>query len=101
MDLKENDLTIFIVTIIFALICLFAILVFIEFIELNFLGISYMTKKNIELRAQLDTNEVNGEKNNKDRTTVHGEEYDINFNDNKPSTENELIFMDDKHSNDE
>ena len=35
-------------------ICIFMILVFIEIIELNFLGLSTMTKKNIELRAQLD-----------------------------------------------
>ena len=31
------------------------ILIFIEIIELNFCGLSYMTKKNIELRAKLDS----------------------------------------------
>ena len=31
------------------------ILVFIEIIELNFFGLSKMTKKNIELRARLDS----------------------------------------------
>ena len=33
------------------------ILVFIEFIQLNFLGLSKMTKKNIDLRAKNETME--------------------------------------------
>ena len=37
------------------LISSFMILVFVEIIELNFFGLSYMTKRNIELRAQLDS----------------------------------------------
>ena len=96
INLKENDLITFIITIIFTLICLFTILVFIEIIELNFLNLSYMTKKNIELRAQLDTNIANGEKN---RTTSG--EYDVNFNDNKSSYENELICLDNRVLNNE
>ena len=101
MDLSENDLTTGVITIIFTLICLFTILVFIEIIELNFFGLSYMTKKNIELRAQIDTNIANVEdKNNKKRTTTYGE-YDVNFNDNKSSYENELILLDNRTSNDE
>ena len=40
-------------------ICIFMLLVFTEIIELNFLGLSKMTKRNIELRAQIDSvNEI-------------------------------------------
>lgn len=37
------------------LFCSFMIFIFIEIIELNFCGLSYMTKRNIELRARLDS----------------------------------------------
>ena len=37
------------------LLCTFMILVFVEIIELNFCGLSKMTKENIELRARLDS----------------------------------------------
>ena len=40
---------------IFLIISIFMVLVFIEIIHLNFCGLSYMTKKNIEERARLDT----------------------------------------------
>ena len=40
---------------IFIIICIFMVLVFIEIIQLNFCGLSIMTKKNIEKRARLDT----------------------------------------------
>ena len=33
------------------------ILIFVEFIELNFLGLSEMTKRNIEIRAKLESQE--------------------------------------------
>ena len=45
------------------IICPFMILVFIEIIELNFCGLSEMTKKNIALRAKLDA-EMNEESDN-------------------------------------
>ena len=51
-DTDNLAASIFVIFLIF--ICIFMILVFIEIIELNFLGLSTMTKKNIELRAQLD-----------------------------------------------
>ena len=40
---------------IFIIICIFMVLVFIEIIQLNFCGLSTMTKKNIEERAKHDT----------------------------------------------
>ena len=54
--IKEYDgnLRIIISTIVCIIICLVMILIFIEIIELNCCGLSYMTKKNIELRAKRD-----------------------------------------------
>ena len=46
-----------IVVIVILLIYTFMILVFVEFIQLNFLGLSKMTKKNIDLRAKYETME--------------------------------------------
>jgi len=62
------------------IICPFMILVFLEIIELNFCGLSYMTKKNIELRANLDSianeeNDIN--KENDEEISIGGDEYSI------------------------
>ena len=40
-------------------------LVFIEVIEINCFGLSYMTKKNFEIRAQLDSFEIEEDNKNK------------------------------------
>ena len=58
-----------------------------------------MTKKNIELRAQLDTNMANVKENNK-RTMSYGD-YCISINDNQISNNNELLYLDNNSSNDE
>ena len=57
-SLNEMDLFIILSTIVFLIIYIFMILVFIELIELNFLGLSKMTKRNIELRAKLESMEA-------------------------------------------
>ena len=57
LSIDEFDLLPAIFTVIIFIIEVFMILVFIEIIELNFLGLSTMTKKNIELRAQLESME--------------------------------------------
>ena len=67
---------IYIVYSVFILICLFFICVYIEIIELNFWGLSYMTKKNIELRAQTEKEINNNEDNYEDESNEdisHGE----------------------------
>ena len=77
---------------------MFFILVFLEIIELNCCGLSYMTKKNIELRAQLDI-ELN--KNNKDENInnkIPLEGYNFKLEDNDPK---ELILIDTNSSNEE
>ena len=98
IDLNENDLLTSILTIIFILICLFAIFVFIEVIELNFLGLSHMTKRNIDLRSRLDTLSTDI-KESDEIVTYKG--YDINFNNNNDNdeNENELVNLGEKHLN--
>ena len=55
------------IAIVCVIINIFMILIFVEFIELNFLGLSKMTKRNIELRARNesideDLNDITSEK---------------------------------------
>ena len=66
-------------------------LIFIELIELNFCGLSYMTKKNIELRAKLDS-EINI--NDLDKK-VDYEGYSLTFKNDtiKVNDVNELITI--------
>ena len=54
MKSNQNSLVVSIISMISIIIALIMILVYIEIIELNFCGLSDMTKKNIELRAQID-----------------------------------------------
>ena len=58
-----------------------------------------MTKKNIELRAQLDS-KITNEKDN-DKIAMTFRDYYININDNQTSNENELLYLDTNSSNDE
>ena len=53
-NIKEVDALIIVFQVIGVPINIFVILVFIEIIELNFLGLSKMTKRNFELRAKLE-----------------------------------------------
>ena len=80
---NSNFYIMIIVYSIFLIISVFVVLVFIEIIHLNFCGLSYMTKKNIEERARLDSmlNDDNDDdekndyiiKNNDDETINLGE----------------------------
>ena len=90
--INKTKTKIFIFDSIIILIYVFVILIFVELIELNFLGLSKMTKRNIELRAE---NEYM--------------EYDINnimiddnitLDDYKFELGNEQITNEDKVSND-
>ena len=56
---KENlGISLFLIIGIGICICMLMLLVFTEIIELNFLGLSTMTKKNIELRSQFDSSAI-------------------------------------------
>ena len=69
---------------IFIFIVIFIVLVFIEIIQLNFCGLSTMTKKNIEIRARLDsemTNEdddiIKADIKYRDTENINLEEYNV------------------------
>ena len=67
-----------IVVIVILLIYTFMILVFIEFIQLNFLGLSKMTKKNIDLRAKNETMEYDiNDIINDDEITLDGYKFEL------------------------
>jgi len=78
---KINNYKIYqiIINIFLMLICSFMILVFVEIIELNFCGLSKMTKRNIEFRARIDSlvscnNDIN-ENKNVDDTIIDLKDY--------------------------
>ena len=88
------------------IICPFMVLVFLEIIELNFWGLSYMTKKNIELRAQLDsiTNDENDDNNNNiriDEQEIYAgsDEYSISIS-HSPTKSSNLIRLESFDEND-
>ena len=62
-------------------ICIFMILVFIEIIELNFFGLSTMTKKNIILRSKKESIDVGSF--HKDDIVVNIQGYTLNFEEDK------------------
>jgi hypothetical protein len=83
---EKIEAYVIILSILFFIIGLFMILIYIEIIQLDFCGLSNMTIKNIQLRAQLDCLE-NIEKSEDDKYEIDtkGDEYTIeltedNFN---------------------
>ena len=52
---QNLDISLYITIGIGICICVLMLLIFTEIIELNFLGLSKMTKKNIELRSRIDS----------------------------------------------
>ena len=54
------------------------ILIFVEIIQLNFFGLSYMTKKNIEIIARIDFNLADNEEDNKSKIDYQDYTIDIN-----------------------
>ena len=79
IEIKEYNSWQIVCNIFLMLICSFMILVFVEIIELNFCGLSDMTTKNIELRAQLDcldnNNEINGENDDNKSSFIDLKDY--------------------------
>ena len=82
-------------SIIIIIICFLMILIFVEIIELNFCGLSYMTKKNIKLRAQKDSDLVGNEDDNE--TKVNYQDYSVELIETKLS---EKFLIDSKSDND-
>ena len=78
---------------IFLIISIFMILIFTEIIQLNFCGLSKMTKINIEKRAELDTIDSNSYIENDDNDIVSENDNDIvNNSDNRNSNINSNRF---------
>ena len=88
----------YVIALIIAVIVLFFVLVFIEIIELNCFGLSYMTKRNIELRARLDTYISNDDE--KSNIEISYEGYTIELKNNK-TNEIGLNIIDTNSSNDD
>ena len=90
--LNEEFNYFYLICIIILFICLFFILVFIEIIELNCFGLSYMTKKNIELRAQLENNinSIDEDNDEKSDNEVPYEGYIIELNNNEHNGFNDV-----------
>ena len=83
IDQSYHPLHFCITIILMVIILFFLVLVFTEVIELNCFGLSYNTKKNIELRAQLDS-ELNDNEDyniNSDKIILLEEGYNINLED--------------------
>ena len=82
------------------LACLFILLIFTEIIEINFLDLSIMTKKNIELRALIDASisEKEEEEDIEDKK-INYEGYEIDFRNEKSNEPKELIPIDMESSN--
>ena len=99
--LDKMDLFIIFYSIVFLIIYIFMILVFIELIELNFLGLSKMTKRNIELRARLESMEsiefdINDFSDADDKTDTIIEGYVI-YDENGVELNNDKITTDGKN----
>ena len=93
IDKFDSNLRIIISTIVCIIVCFVMILIFIEIIELNFCGLSYMTKKNIELRARQDPNITNKD----DDRGISFDGYSLSLKKdkiNKLNDVNELIPID-------
>ena len=83
--IDQNNYTMTLLFIPLSFFLFFLVLIFTEIIELNCFGLSYNTKKNIELRARLDSElNINKEEddNNIDKTILLKEGYSINLEDN-------------------
>jgi hypothetical protein len=92
----KDDPIILISSIIFFSVSLFTILVFIELIELNCFGLSYMTKKNIVLRARLDS-DLNKNIYEDDQGIAY-KGYDFDFQISESKGTNELLLLDESLS---
>ena len=83
------------------LACLFILLMFTEIIEINFLDLSTMTKKNIELRALMDASIIEKEEEEEDieDRKINYKGYEIDFRNEKTNEPKELIPIDMESSN--
>ena len=89
----SEDINASIMYIFFVIIGIFMILVFIEIIQLNFCGLSYMTKKNIEERARLDSMVNDDIDINEEEVTNEEDNEEINKKENDKDKEGKRITI--------
>ena len=101
-SLNEQFLYLDAISLIIMFGCLFFVLVFIEIIELKCFHLSYMTKKNIELRARLDIYisniDVDNDDDEKSNKEISYKGYAIALNNKKQC---ELNDIDNNSSNED
>ena len=102
-DFSEFDVSISIAYFVLLIICIFMILVFIEIIQLNFCGLSTMTKKSIEERARLDSlmnddnnenEDINLKDKDKDEKVITVDDYTFELKEFQNNKSNKLIPSD-------
>ena len=81
------------------LACLFILLFFLEIIELNCLGLSTMTKKSIELRAQIDAVMSEKEEEDIEEKKINYKGYTLDLPNDKPNEPRELLPLDMESTN--
>ena len=82
----------YIAIVILSLICVFAMMIYLERLELNFCGMSTMLKKNIELRAEQESiSSIEDIKDDEKDINIKGYSIEL-INENKEDIENEKIF---------
>ena len=91
LDFSE-DIHASIMYIFFVIIGIFMILVFIEIIQLNFCGLSTMTKKNIEERARIDSM-LNDNDDDEEEVTNEEDNEEINKKENDKDKEGKRITI--------
>ena len=97
MSFKDS---ISIIALVFFILGLFLVLIYIEVIELNFCGLSDMTKKNIEIRAQNDELLAKSEEKEEEEDKIsnrYGYEFSLDNESNKDTNENIDKNMKDKN----
>ena len=107
-DLSKFDVSLSIAYFVLLIICIFMILVFIEIIQLNFCGLSTMTKKSIEERARLDSlmndgnnknEDINLKDKNKDEKVITVDDYTFELKEFQNNNKSNKLIPSDYNSN--
>ncbi len=107
-DLSKFDVFISIAYFVLLIICIFMILVFIEIIQLNFCGLSTMTKKSIEERARLDSlmnddnnenEDINLKDKDKDEKVITVDDYTFELKEFQNNNKSNKLIPSDYNSN--
>jgi len=107
-DLSKFDVSISIAYFVLLIICIFMILVFIEIIQLNFCGLSTMTKNSIEERARLDSlmnddnnenEDINLKDKDKDEKVITVDDYTFELKEFQNNNKSNKLIPSDYNSN--